>query len=88
MRISIAALILVTALGLGACTQGQSDTDARRAGYDAHNAAREAGIAAYKAAEKTKEAAGRAARELHEAGQQAHEGWQEAKHEDQAKKKP
>jgi hypothetical protein len=65
--------------GLGACSR----EDRRSAESEAHKA----GKAAYKLARQTREAAEKADRKLRKAGEDAREGWNEAKHEDQAKAK-
>jgi hypothetical protein len=48
---------------------------------DANRSERDFGKAAYKTKEASEKAAARAAHELHQAGREAHEGWNEAKHE-------
>jgi hypothetical protein len=79
VRMWAATMITFLVLGLGACTR----EDQKSADSEAHKA----GKAAYKIAQETRDAAEKAGRKLRKAGEEAREGWNEAKHEDQAKAK-
>ncbi len=79
VRIRTATTIALLLFGMGACT--------RRDQKSAESEARKAGKAAYKLAQETREAAEKAERKLRKAGEDARAGWNDAKHEDQAKPK-
>ena len=65
-----------------ACDRPASTDDRRTQEEKTDQAARQAGEDAYKAAAKAKELARQAANELKKAGKEAHDGWEDAKHND------
>ena len=81
MRLWVAMLIGIVALGLGGCRRREPDEQREPA-------ARKAGRAAYDLARESREAAKKAGHKLREAGKEAREGWNEAKQDakDQGKK--
>ncbi len=76
MRVWAGIMVAALSLALGACSQ-----------QDKKEAERKAGRAAYQVSQKTKEAARKAGRELNQAAKEAHQGWQEAQKDSQAKHK-
>ena len=89
MRLKNTLLLTILALGLGACTRHEVDSNAREAGREAReagreikegskSAAKETGKVAHEVAEETKEAAEKIGRGLKKAGKEMKEGWDEA----------
>ena len=81
-------LIVMIALGLGACTQQETDSAARQAGrnakeladdlkHDADVAAKKGAKAARELAAESDKAVRKAARELNEVSAEARKGWKE-----------
>ena len=65
-----------------ACDRPANTDDSRTREEKTDQAARQAGEDAYKAAAKAKELAQQAAEEVKKAGKEAHDGWEDAKHND------
>jgi hypothetical protein len=78
IRMRIRTVIVAGALTLALCGCSQQGKERQE---------REAGRVAYKAAEKTEQGLKKAAREIGIAAEQAHQGWTDAKHEDQTRKR-
>ena len=86
MRTLASTLMLIAALGAGACSRRETrDTRSEHSDADPNSAARKAGHAAYTVAQESEKLAKKAGEKLKEASHQAHEGWKEASHEDKAK---
>ena len=79
MRIWMASLGTILLVGLGACNR---DTSRDRE----DPAARQIGRDAYELKQNLKQGARKAAQELRRAGKEAHEGWNQAKQEDQSRR--
>jgi len=89
---------IIVALGLVGCTTQETDSAARQAGRNTHeaaedlkrdteSAARKAGKAAHEIATETEEAAKKAGQTIKRTAREAREGWKEAEREDKAKGK-
>ncbi len=88
MRTVASTLILIAALGAGACSRRETrDTRYERSDADPNSAAHKTGHAAYGMAQESEKLAKKAGEKLREASHQAHEGWKEASQEDKAKKR-
>src|SRR3954454_10006322 len=93
MRTYVANFLLLSVLGIGACTFNKPETDAEQAERerrraDAESAARKAGRTAHEIARESEEAARKAGRELKNAAEQAREGWKDAERERPVNPKP
>jgi len=80
MRYWFSTFLLAAAVTLMSC---DTQTTPRRD----DEAARQAGREAYRASKDLKRDAKEAARELHNAGKEFREGWTQAQHEDEARRK-
>lgn len=78
MSLRVLITIALLTLGLGACS--------RQADRKSDSAAKAAGRTAYGVVQESKKAADAVGRKLEKAAKEAHEGWNEAARQDQAKR--
>ena len=81
-RIPIYIMLGGLLISAAACDRPANTEDRRTQEEKTDQAARKAGEDAYKAAAKAKELARQAAEEVKKAGKEAHDGWEDAKHND------